>query len=268
MDGPQLENGYTKVANEILEEMVKFKFNASQLKILMVLWRSTYGFNKKSHPLSLNFLAEAIGTKKTVIKKEIDYLISQNVIFVIEDAGFNKPREISFNKNYKQWSIPVGIQCFNWGTVHQEGDSQYTCRSTTEYTNRSTKKEIYKEIIKKEDYKSVYDFYLSLNLIKHRAYTEDMSKAIKKAIKNNKYDIEYCKTLLKRHESVVELTKDTPYPVKARGLAEFFGQKVFNAAHLICSEYDEGGKYYEQYLKEDKLKKENKPLKLIIRDDY
>jgi len=40
-------------------------------------------------------------------------------------------------------------------------------------------------------------------------------ESLKKAIKENKYDVEYCKTLLKRHERVVEITKDSPYPVKA-----------------------------------------------------
>lgn len=90
-----------------------------------------------------------------------------------------------------------------------------------------------------------------------------MVKAIKKAMKNNKYDIEYCKTLLERHKQVVEKTKETQYPVKARGLSEFFGQKVWGATHLICSEYEEGGKYYEQYIK-DKEEPKNKPTEPYV----
>lgn len=99
------------------------------------------------------------------------------------------------------------------------------------------------------DYVSVFNYYMTLNLIKHKTYTNAMTNAIKKAMTDNKYDIEYCKVLLKRHETVVEKTKNAQFPIKARGITEFFGQKVYNATHLICSEYEEGGKHYEDYIK-------------------
>lgn len=101
----------------------------------------------------------------------------------------------------------------------------------------------------KNNYKEVYEYYLTLDLIKHREYTNDIMKAIKKAMDDNNYSIEYCKTLLDRHKKVVEITKNSKYPVKVRPITQFFGQKVKDATHLICSEYEEGGKYYEQHLK-------------------
>ena len=74
---------------------------------------------------------------------------------------------------------------------------------------------------------------------------------------DNKYDVDYAKTLLDRHKEVIEITKDAKYPVKARSIEEFFGQKAYNATHLICSEYEEGGKYYETYLS-DKVLEESR----------
>ena len=115
--------------------------------------------------------------------------------------------------------------------------------------------------IPKTNYKEVYEHYLSLDLIKHRAYTKDISKAIKKAMEDNNYSIEYCKTLLDRHKQVVEITKnDGQYSVQPRPITQFFGQKVKNATHLICSEYEEGGKYYEKHLKGKGEVKQLKPL--------
>lgn len=111
---------------------------------------------------------------------------------------------------------------------------------------------------KPTDYKSVYDYYLSLDLIKHRAYTKDMQKAIKKALRDNKYDEDYCKVLLDRHKQIVDMTKDGEYPVRVRGIAEFFGQKAYNATHLICSEYEEGGKLFEEYLNQKSTNVKNK----------
>jgi hypothetical protein len=84
--------------------------------------------------------------------------------------------------------------------------------------------------------------------MKHKAFTSAMRDAISKAMKDNKYTIEDCKLLLERHKMVVDITMNTQFPVKARGLDVFFGQKVYNAKHLICSEYEDGGKYYELYL--------------------
>jgi len=135
-----------------------------------------------------------------------------------------------------------------------------------EIDNQERKKEIYKEkgeaVTEKNNYKSVYDHYLSLNLIKHIKYTDTMVKAIKKAMDENKYSIEDCKTLLDRHKQVVEMTKnDGRYAVRVRSLHEFFGQKVKDASHLICTEYDIGGKYYEKYIKPVEQKQNTTPFK-------
>ena len=116
------------------------------------------------------------------------------------------------------------------------------------------------------NYKGIYDYYLSLDLKNHRAYTNDIQKAIEKAMTQNKYDEDYCKLLLKRHEQVVKLTADKDYPVRPRPLTEFFGQKAYNSSHLICSEYEEGGKQYEMHLRDKAEQKEKPPLTMVFRD--
>lgn len=117
------------------------------------------------------------------------------------------------------------------------------------------------------DFKNLFDYYISLNLIKHKNFTKAMENAIKKAMRENKYTIEDCKILLDRHKQVVELSKSNEFKVPARGLDEFFGQKVFNASHLICSEYEEGGAKYERYLKTKEVVKEEPKSNPIPRED-
>ncbi|MDO7485482.1 replication protein [Peribacillus frigoritolerans] len=51
----QLENGYTRVANEILEAIQMYTFTTNQLKIIMAVWRNTYGYTRKKHDISLGF---------------------------------------------------------------------------------------------------------------------------------------------------------------------------------------------------------------------
>lgn len=115
--------------------------------------------------------------------------------------------------------------------------------------------------------KEVFKHYLSLNLIKHKKYTPAMDLAIKTAMKNNGYTIEDCKTLLDRHKQTVETTKGSQYPVRARPLHEFFGQKAYQAKHLICAEYEEGGKYYNTTPKREEPQPSYfKPLKYEYED--
>ncbi len=105
MASPQLENGYTKIADEILEVLPKYKFNGSQMRILMVILRYTYGFSRKQHELSLTFISEATGMNRTQVRRELNTLIAKNVILVLKEASFRKPRVIAFNKNYDQWQV-------------------------------------------------------------------------------------------------------------------------------------------------------------------
>jgi len=102
---PQVENGYTRIANELMEVIPLYKFNGTQFRILFVVLRYTYGFQRKSHELSLTFIADSTGIHKQQIKRELDILIKNKVLVEEEPPSFNKPRTIQFNKNYNEWLI-------------------------------------------------------------------------------------------------------------------------------------------------------------------
>lgn len=56
MANPQIENGYTAVANEILDNLYKFSLNGTELKVISCIFRYTFGFHRKSHKLSASFI--------------------------------------------------------------------------------------------------------------------------------------------------------------------------------------------------------------------
>ncbi|WP_187298829.1 replication protein [Geobacillus thermoleovorans] len=101
----QLENGYTKIANEILERLALTKLSPTQFRLVLVIWRYTYGFNRKDHEMSLSFLAEATGVHKQRVKQELDKLIESNIIIVTEEGTFSKSRKLAFNKDYDTWRL-------------------------------------------------------------------------------------------------------------------------------------------------------------------
>ena len=54
MANPQIEDGYTKIANELLEAFSKHNFSAYETRVLMAIIRKTYGWNKKSDFISVS----------------------------------------------------------------------------------------------------------------------------------------------------------------------------------------------------------------------
>jgi hypothetical protein len=93
-------------------------------------------------------------------------------------------------------------------------------------------------------HRQLYDHYMTLGLVKHKAFTPEMRNAINTARRRGNYDWDTLKVLLDRHVKVVKMTAGSQFPVKPRTLTEFFGQRVHGGTALICSEYaDDGAKW-------------------------
>ncbi len=123
----QLEHGYTKIANEILERMALTKLSPTQFRLIFVIWRYTYGFNRKDHEMSLSFLAEATGVHKQRVKQELDKLIESNIIIVTEEGTFSKSRKLAFNKDYDTWRL----QSTKESTVSKNADTTVSKNADT-----------------------------------------------------------------------------------------------------------------------------------------
>lgn len=265
MSSSHKENNYTKVPNEVLEALPKAKLNGTQRSILDIIVRQTYGYHREDHDLSVSFIANGTDINERQIKRELNTLIEKDIVIVTSEATFSKSRRLKINEDCSRWLISTEVTKKTPQDKKDTTPGDYLDTRPGDYLDTQIKKE---RKLKENtmDLQSIYDYYLTLDLVKHRNYTNDMAKAIRKAMKDNKYDIDYCKVLLKRHEEVVRITKKSEYPVKVRGLAEFFGQKVRNATHLICSEYDEGGNLYERHLRDKKEPLPKRPPQTISFD--
>ncbi|AFV02835.1 MULTISPECIES: replication protein [unclassified Dehalobacter] len=98
----QVENGYTRIANEILEHIAKLRLSPTQYSLIFVIWRYTYGFGRKEHNMSLTFLGNATGFDIRNIRRELKRLEERKII--IQTINKTK-RVISFNKNYDGWIL-------------------------------------------------------------------------------------------------------------------------------------------------------------------
>lgn len=105
MAGPELSDGFTRVANEVIEEVAKHKFNGTQLRILLIVWRQTYGWRRKSAELSATYLATALQSDLRGVKKELNHLLDIKVLAVHKPAKGKNGRFIGFNKYTDQWLV-------------------------------------------------------------------------------------------------------------------------------------------------------------------
>ena len=103
MADPQKENGYTPISNEVLEAVAGTKLNGTQLRILLILWRKSYGYRKSECEISLSYLVKSTNSTKSALSREISKLKKMNIIFEIEAPNRRHVKVYKFNKNYDDW---------------------------------------------------------------------------------------------------------------------------------------------------------------------
>jgi phage replication O-like protein O len=104
---PQIENGYTRIANELLEAIISFNFSSRQLNVLFSIIRCTYGYNKKSDSISGWQISKMTNIDRSNISKTINELIKLNVLIKHENGRLSHGffvNELSINKDYKTWT--------------------------------------------------------------------------------------------------------------------------------------------------------------------
>lgn len=98
MSSPQLENGYTSIANEIIEHLSMPGVNGSEFRILMVVIRKTYGFHKKKDIISLTQFQNATYMNRPQVVRTLKDLVEKKILL-------KNGNEYTFNKNYDEWEI-------------------------------------------------------------------------------------------------------------------------------------------------------------------
>lgn len=102
MANPQWENGYTKIANEIMDALCKIRISGEATQCLNFIIRKTYGWGKKQDRISLSQFTKNTGVKKTNVCRAINKLKNMKIIIQIQD---DKGSLYEFNKDYEQWEV-------------------------------------------------------------------------------------------------------------------------------------------------------------------
>lgn len=101
MSAAQLENGYTRIANEILEALCRLKLSTYETRVLWFIIRKTYGHQKKMDRISLSQFSGGTGIEKSNARRAIRSLIDKRMV-TTEREGFNQVF-YGVQKYYDQW---------------------------------------------------------------------------------------------------------------------------------------------------------------------
>src|SRR3990167_6753644 len=182
MANPQIENGYTKISNEIMEALAKIRISGEARQMLDVIIRKTYGFSKKEDKIATTQFMELTGLSRLAIPKARKKLISLNLI-TVSQKGYSQILTYSFQKDYDKWKpypkkdtvskkggwcIPKRIQ------VYTKKDTKCIPKSSTQKKERYYTKET---ITKESSVGLVKDyFYASYQQFLKTPYVADFGK--------------------------------------------------------------------------------------------
>ncbi len=123
MANPQLENGYTQIADELVEAWARTRIPGEARQVYDVILRKTYGFNKKADCISLSQFSLATGLKKPHVCRALNVLRSMNLIAEKDNDIANMRR---INKDFDSWKpLPRKI------TVAEKGNNRYRKRESS-----------------------------------------------------------------------------------------------------------------------------------------
>lgn len=197
MATPQVEDGYVRIARELMDALCKHRIPGEARQVLDFIIRKTYGFNKKADEISLSQFESGTGLKRPAVCRALRKLQTSNMI--IKDAKPLPSASLySVNKDYDNWdTVSKKTPCQK---VHSDSgffDNQTVAFSphTIDTLTKDNTKDIYPENEKQGFLTPETPAEPSLpeRIILHfnetfktryRANTEDIKKLIKARLKD------------------------------------------------------------------------------------
>lgn len=132
---PQIEDGYTKIANYLLEYIMSVNISKEELLIALAIIRKTYGWSKKEAIISVSHFSELTGLDRRNAVRAIKGLLDKGLIFRKKD------KKLKYGKPVYKYRLEKKSWC-------QYDNRAIVNRTTEAIVNRTTIKES-KKILKK-----------------------------------------------------------------------------------------------------------------------
>jgi len=154
MASPQIENGYTRIANEIIEHLLFAGINGSEYRIILCVIRKTYGFGKKDDFISLSQFQKNTLMNRVNVIRTIKSLVAKRLLLKVNSV-------YKLNKNWEEWVVAKRLPSSQMATG---GSSQMATKSSSRLATYKRKKETItkergslEELITKQSMEYQYD---------------------------------------------------------------------------------------------------------------
>ena len=194
-----LKNGYVRIANDLFEALfIKAHLTQRQLIVISFIIRHTYGWQRKSHDMSYQFIANGTGIARRHVIVTVRELETAKIITIDRSQNRNI---IGINKDVSEWQLVTKSVTRRENASDQFGQQLVTksVTSTSDQIGDRKKDRQLKTDERKTDSYEHFDFLWSLYPRKlgkssvtkaTRAEVERNADAVRRAIERYKAEIE------------------------------------------------------------------------------
>ena len=101
---PQLEDGYTKLADELLEALCRAQLGGREMAVVLALIRLTYGWQKSKDRIAASQIAKLTAITRAKIPTLLRSLEAKNIVR-IEKGGQGRIATLSIKKDHRKWEM-------------------------------------------------------------------------------------------------------------------------------------------------------------------
>ena len=110
MASPQVEDGYTRIANEVIEHLYSAGMNGTEWDVVMLLIRETWGWKQKSAAISIARFVELTCRPRNGVRDAIKHLKQRGILLELVPSTFKRPAQWQVNKDWESWGKPRGAR--------------------------------------------------------------------------------------------------------------------------------------------------------------
>jgi phage replication O-like protein O len=96
MTNPQLEEGYTRIAREIMNQLCRFRIPGEVRQVVDTIIQKTYGWNKKEAEISISQIVESTSMSRQNSYRALNKAIAHKLVV-------KSDYKLSLNKNFDEW---------------------------------------------------------------------------------------------------------------------------------------------------------------------
>jgi phage replication O-like protein O len=95
--------GYTRIPHELLEKLFTDKWRLYEMKVILVVARKTFGYNKLMDRLSDRQIAKMTGIDHGNVNRTVNSLIKREILKVAVPVNSKRVRKLGIQLDYGRW---------------------------------------------------------------------------------------------------------------------------------------------------------------------